>query len=59
MTSPNRLCVALSRQMRLLIVVGDIGMFTGEIAGRVAQVCVPAMKNLGELCIEKGAVENG
>ena len=45
--------------MRLLIVVGDIGMFTGEIAGRVAQVCVPAMKNLGELCIEKGAVENG
>ena len=59
LTSPNRLCVALSRQMRLLIVVGDIGMFTGEIAGRVAQVCVPAMKNLGELCIEKGAVENG
>jgi hypothetical protein len=28
----NRLCVAMSRQQRLLIVVGDSGMLRGEVA---------------------------
>lgn len=30
----NRLCVAMSRQQRLLIVVGDSGMLRGEVAQR-------------------------
>lgn len=30
----NRLCVAMSRQQRLLIVVGDSGMLRGEVAER-------------------------
>ncbi|TWF75635.1 AAA domain-containing protein [Pseudonocardia hierapolitana] len=36
---PNRLCVAMSRQRRLLVAVGDAAMFTSE-SGRVA---VPAL----------------
>ena len=31
--SPNRLCVSMSRQRRLLVVVGDSKMLTHEIAG--------------------------
>lgn len=46
----NRLCVALSRQKRLLIVVGDANMFGGEQSRRIAKVCVPSMYNLYELC---------
>lgn len=46
----NRLCVALSRQKRLLIVVGDADMFGGEQSKRIARVCVPSMYNLYELC---------
>ena len=30
----NRLCVAMSRQQRLLIVVGDLGMLRGEVGER-------------------------
>lgn len=59
LTSPNRLCVALSRQMKLLIVVGDKNMFFGGAADRIAKVCVPAMRNLYQLCAERGAVEDG
>lgn len=55
----NRLCVALSRQKRLLIVVGDADMFRGEIPARVAKVCVPAMYNLYKLCESEGSVVNG
>ena len=54
----NRLCVALSRQKRLLIVVGDADMFRGEIPARFAKVCVPAMYNLYKLCESEGSVVN-
>ena len=54
----NRLCVALSRQKRLLIVVGDADMFRGEIPARVAKVCVPAMYNLYKLCESEGSIVN-
>lgn len=56
LTSENRLCVALSRQKRLLIAVGDSDIFhTGKWAV-LAEKCVPAMKNFYELCEEGGAV---
>lgn len=42
----NRLCVALSRQRRLLIVVGDLGMTQGPDA----RESVPALVRLRELC---------
>lgn len=51
----NRLCVALSRQKRLLIVVGDADMFGGEQSKRIARVCVPSMYNLYELCREENS----
>jgi superfamily I DNA/RNA helicase len=54
MTSPNRLCVAMSRQKRLLIVVGDSNMFVNEIAAEY----VPAMKKFYEMCRENGGVLN-
>jgi superfamily I DNA and/or RNA helicase len=58
LTSENRLCVALSRQKRLLIVVGDSDIFhTGKWAN-LAEKCVPAMKNFYELCDKEGAVLN-
>ena len=46
----NRLCVALSRQKKLLMVFGDVEMFNGKISARVAKICVPAMYNLLQLC---------
>lgn len=58
LTMENRLCVALSRQKRLLIVVGDAEMFDGEKASRVARICVPAMFNLYQLCKNEGGVIN-
>ena len=54
----NRLCVALSRQKRLLIVVGDADMFRNEIPARTAKICVPAMYNLYKLCESEGSVVN-
>jgi hypothetical protein len=42
----NRLCVAMSRQKRLLIVVGDSGMLTGELAAQA----VPALVCFLKLC---------
>ena len=54
----NRLCVALSRQKRLLIVVGDADMFRNEITARTAKICVPAMYNLYKLCESEGSVVN-
>jgi hypothetical protein len=42
---PNRLCVAMSRQRRLLVAVGDAAMFTTEAAQRV----VPALAAFHEL----------
>jgi superfamily I DNA and/or RNA helicase len=52
MTSEKRLCVAMSRQKRVLIVVGDSNMFRNEVAAKY----VPAMKNYYELCLENGGV---
>ena len=42
----NRLCVAMSRQKRLLIVVGDSGMLTGEQAAEA----VPGLVRFLKLC---------
>ena len=55
LTSENRLCVALSRQKKMLIVVGDGELFGGPEAGQY----VPALKNFYDLCREEGAVQNG
>ncbi len=58
LTSENRLCVALSRQKRLLIAVGDSSIFHDGKWGELAEKCVPAMKNFYELCEKEGAVVN-
>ena len=42
----NRLCVAMSRQQRLLVVVGDSGMLKGEQAAKA----VPGLVRFMELC---------
>jgi hypothetical protein len=42
----NRLCVAMSRQQRLLIVVGDSGMFNAEPAASA----VPGLVRFREIC---------
>lgn len=58
LTSKNRLCVALSRQKRLLVVVGDADLFRGEQGARLAKIFVPELKNFYEMCAAKGAIEN-
>lgn len=58
LTSENRLCVALSRQKRLLIAVGDSSIFHDGKWGELAEKCVPAMKNFYDLCEKEGAVVN-
>lgn len=57
--SENRLCVSLSRQKKLLIVVGNSNMFRGEKWGRLAGICVPGMKQLYDLCEKEEVVYNG
>lgn len=52
--SENRLCVALSRQKRLLIVVGDADLFRGAYEN-TAEACVPGMRRLYKLCEDNGA----
>lgn len=47
--SSNRLNVAMSRQRRLLLAVGDRAMFDGE----AAQAAVPEMCALMDLCLEE------
>lgn len=42
---PNRLCVAMSRQRKLLIAVGDAAMFTGD----AAREAVPSLAALHDL----------
>lgn len=56
LTSENRLCVALSRQKRLLVVVGNGALFSGPYGSRLAAAYVPALKAFYELCEQKGAV---
>ena len=57
--SENRLCVSLSRQKKLLIVVGNSDMFKSGAWGRLATVCVPGMKQLYELCKREEVIYDG
>ncbi len=50
--SENRLCVSMSRQKKVLTVVGDGSL----IQSQVAIDAVPALKNFYDLCNEQGAV---
>ncbi len=52
----NRLCVALSRQKKLLTIVGDSTLFTENHWAELSEVCMPALKRLYELCKEEGVV---
>ena len=56
LTSPNRLCVALTRQKNLLIVVGDSNIFAGKNFETVAEEFVPSLKHLYSLCKKKGKI---
>lgn len=56
LTSPNRMCVAMSRQKKLLIVVGDKNIFVGEKYKEIAERFVPGMKHLYELCTKEGVL---
>nr|WP_289057330.1 AAA domain-containing protein [uncultured Psychrobacter sp.] len=50
--SENRLCVSMSRQKRVLAIVGD-----GDLANeQIAVDAVPALKNFYDLCHEKGVI---
>lgn len=50
--SENRLCVSMSRQKRVLAIVGD-----GVLANtQIAVDAVPALKNFYDLCYEKGVI---
>lgn len=50
--SENRLCVSMSRQKRVLAIVGD-----GELVKtQVAVDAVPALKNFYDLCNEQGVI---
>lgn len=57
--SENRLCVSLSRQKKLLIVVGNTEMFCKDKWGRIAEICVPGMKKLYELCKGEDVIYDG
>jgi len=59
LTKENRLCVALSRQKKLLIVVGDSYIFSSSAYNDLASVCVPALHKFYLLCKEGGQVING
>jgi len=48
----NRLCVAVSRQKKVLVAVGNSDMFRNAIAAEY----VPEMKKYYELCVENGGV---
>ncbi|KHJ49682.1 ATPase AAA [Vreelandella venusta] len=50
--SENRLCVSMSRQKKVLAIVGD-GVFANT---QIAVDAVPAMKNFYDLCHEKGVI---
>lgn len=56
LTSENRLCVALSRQKRLLVVVGNGALFSGTYGSRLAAAYVPALREFYALCEQKGAI---
>ncbi len=50
--SENRLCVSMSRQKKVLAIVGD-----GALANtQIAVDAVPALKNFYDLCHEQGVI---
>ena len=57
--SDHLLCVSLSRQKKLLIVVGDGKIFHDDSWCTLAQHCVPAMANFYQLCLDGGMVIHG
>ncbi len=57
--SENRLCVSLSRQKKLLVVVGDRNIFSTGKWDKLAEICVPGMWKLWKLCEREGAVADG
>lgn len=57
--SENRLCVSLSRQKKLLIVVGDRNIFSAGKWDKLAEICVPGMWKLLKLCEREEAVVDG
>lgn len=59
LTSENRLCVSLSRQKKLLIIVGNSDFFVSGDWSKIAEKCVPAMKRLYELCEKEGVIKDG
>lgn len=59
LVSENLLCVALSRQKKLLIVVGDAAIFHEGKWGELAGTCVPAMRSFYELCKKGEMVIHG
>ena len=59
LTSENRLCVALSRQKKVLIIVGDSNIFVGKGWTDISEKCVPAMKALYELAKKEGVIIDG
>jgi len=50
--SENRLCVSMSRQKKVLVMVGDSTL----IKSKVAKDAVPALKNFYDLCLEQGMI---
>ena len=50
--SENRLCVSMSRQKRVLAIVGDAVLANAQ----VAVDAVPALKNFHDLCQERGVI---
>ena len=57
LTSQNRMCVAMSRQKKVLVVVGDANIFSGEKYKELAERFVPGMKHLYELSEREGVIE--
>ncbi|MDE6678525.1 MAG: AAA family ATPase, partial [Ruminococcus sp.] len=58
LTSLHRQCVAFSRQKKLLIVVGDGDMFSGDKQADIAEKEIPSMKHLYDICRKKGWIIN-
>lgn len=56
LTSESRLCVSLSRQKKLLVVVGDSDIFMHDKVRKKAENIIPSMVNLYELCKKEGVV---
>jgi hypothetical protein len=50
--SENRLCVSMSRQKKVLAIVGDSALVNTQIAVDA----VPALKNFYDLCVEQGVI---